>query len=141
MPVATPTTTVAVSTAAAPITLQTAATAARSIGGKLTLPASFADTAFVTAQQTFAAAPKVTLKYQGVDPVVGTYTLANLPTTAPQYAAYSATLPLVFAARTDTVPGTAKYAVEATATGIGSKIVSPVDLAAADVANVNFTFP
>lgn len=138
VPVATTTTTTTVSTAAVPITLQTAA-AGRDISGKITYPVNYADSAYVAAQQTFSAGPKVTVKYQGVDVTTGAYTLANLQTGAPLLAPYNPTLPLIFSAKGDTAPGTGKYAVEASATGLTSKLATPVDLTAGNQANVNFT--
>lgn len=138
VPVATTTTTTAVSTSAAPITLVTTA-AGRDISGKISFPANYADSAFVAAQQTFSAGPKVTVKYLGVDVTTGAYTIANLQTGMPQLATYGATLPLLFNAKGDTTPGTGKYAVEATASGLTSKTVTPVDLTTSSQANVNFT--
>ena len=138
VPVATTTTTTAVSTATAPIVLQTAA-AGRDISGKVTYPLNYAEAGYVAAQQTFASGPKVTVKYQGVDVTTGAYTLANLQTSAPQLAPYSPTLPLLFTAKGDTTPGTGKYAVEASAVGLTSKTITPVDLTTSSQANVNFT--
>jgi hypothetical protein len=133
VPVATTTTTVAVSTKTAPITLLTSA--ARTLSGTVTLPPGFVDTGYVAAQQSFAAGPKVTVKYQGIDVTNNAYSL-NLPIAAPQLGQYSATLPIALTTRTDTMPGTGKYTVEASATGLASKSVS-ADLTAADQANVN----
>lgn len=140
VPVATTTSTVAVSTIGTPISLLTAATPARTISGTVTLPASFTDVAYVAAQQSFAAGPKVTVKYQGADVTNGTYTLLNLPTAAPQLGQYSATLPIALVSKSDTTPGTGKYTVEASATGFMSKTMTPVDLTTTNQ-TVNFTFP
>lgn len=137
VPVASTTSTVAVSTTGTPISLQTAATAARSISGTVALPVGTAETGYVAAQQSFAAGPKVTVKYQGVD-VSGTYSLSNLPTVAPQLGQYSATLPIALTSRTDTVPGTGKYTVEASVAGFASK-TTPVDITTADQTGINFT--
>ena len=127
----------ALSTAAAPITL--AASTMGSIGGVVTLaPVSTTEAAFVSAKQSFAAGPTVTIKYQGTDLATGAYTIANLPVAAPQYAAYSATLPLVFAASTTTTPGTGKYRVDASATGYTAKSTATVDISAANQSAVNF---
>lgn len=138
VPVDTATSTVALSTTGTPISLQ-AATSPRSISGKVTLPADSTEVAFVAAQQTFAGGPKITVKYQGADLNTGTYTLSNLPTTAPQYAQYSATLPIIFAAKSDTTPGTGKYTVEASATALTSATVTSVDLTTIDQTNVDLT--
>ena len=137
VPVATLTTTTVVSTAAVPITLPTAA-AGRDISGKITYPVNYAESGYVGAQQTFAAGPKVTVKYQGVDVSTGAYTIANLQTSAPQLGLYSTTLPIVFTAKSDTTPGTGKYAVESTAVGLASKTITPVDLTTSSQTNVNF---
>ena len=137
VPVATTMTTTPVSTSAAPIVLAPAA-AGRDISGKVTYPVNYTDSAYIAAQQTFASGPKVTVKYQGVDITTGAYTLANLQTSAPQLAPYSTTLPLVFTAKADTTPGTGKYAVEASAAGLASKTVTPVDLTTSNQFNVDF---
>lgn len=141
VPVASPTSSVALSTSSAPLALQAVTTEpAGTISGTVTLPANSSETAFVAAQQRFAAGPKVTVKYQGAN-LSGAYTLANLPTIAPRLAQYSATLPLSFAAQTNTTPGTGKYAVEASAFGFTPKSVASVDLNTGDKPGVNFTLP
>lgn len=124
----------AVSTAAAPISLSQSATG--SISGSVTLtPASTTVTAFVTAKQALASGP-VAIRYQGVD-LTNAYTLANLPLAAPQYAAYSATLPLTFNAATGVTPGA--YSLDASATGYTTQTVAAVDLTAGNKTGVNFT--
>ena len=140
VPVESATSTVALSTSGTPLTLQAAATAepSRAISGSVTLPSNSTEVAYVAARQSFAAGPKVTVRYQGAA-VSGAYTLANLPTIAPRLAKYSTTLPLSFAAQTDTTPGTGKYAVEASAAGVASKSVASVDVTAGDKTDVNFT--
>jgi hypothetical protein len=138
VPVADTTSTVALSTAGAPINLQSAATPARAISGTVTLPSGSEEVAYVAAQQTFAGGPKVTIKYKGADLLNGTYTLSNLPTVAPQFGQYSATLPITFAAKSDTTPGTGKYAAVASATGVASKTVASVDVTGADQTGVDF---
>jgi len=131
--------TTAVSTTAAPLTL--AASLAGSIGGTVTLsPVSATEAAYVTAKQTFAAGPTVTIKYAGADLLTGAYTIANLPLNAPQYALYSATLPLVFAPAATVTPGVGKYTVEASAAAYLTKpFATPVDISTANATNVNFT--
>ena len=132
------TSTTALSTSAAPITLATSTTG--SISGTVTLaPASATEPAFVAAKQSFAAGPTVTIKYQGADLATGAYTLAQLPVAAPQYTAYSATLPLVFTQNLTSTPGTGKYTVDASATGYATKSVTPVDITTANQSNVNFS--
>lgn len=127
----------ALSTSAAPITL--AASTMGSIGGVVTLaPVSATEAAWVSAKQSFASGPTVTIKYQGADLATGAYTIANLPVAAPQYATYSATLPLVFAASTTTPPGTGKYRVDASATGYTAKSIATVDISVANQSAVNF---
>lgn len=135
VPVASTTSTTALSTSAAPITL--AASATGSIGGTVGLtPVSLTETAFVSAKQSFAAGPTVTVKYQGVE--AGAYLLNNLPLAAPRFAAYSATLPLAFSAQTNTVPGTAKYAVSASAFGYATSAPVTVDIGTTNQIGVNF---
>lgn len=135
VPVASATSTTALSTSAAPLTL--AASATGSIAGTVGLtPASLTETAFVSAKQSFAAGPTVTVKYQGVE--AGAYSLSNLPLAAPRFAAYSATLPLTFSAQTNTVPGTAKYAVSASAFGYATSAPATVDIGTTNQSGVNF---
>jgi hypothetical protein len=125
------------STAAAPLTMATSATG--SIGGTVTLPASATEPAYVAAKQTFAAGPTVTIRYAGADITTGAYTIANLPLAAPQYAAYSATLPLSFATAVTVLPGAGKYRVEASGTGYAVKAIDLVDISTANAAKVDFT--
>jgi hypothetical protein len=124
-------------TATAPLTLVASATG--TIGGTVTLPANATEAAYVAAKQTFAAGPTVTIKYAGADIATGAYTIANLPLAAPQYAAYSATLPLVFAPSATVQPGVGKYRVEASGTGYTAKAIDAVDISAANAAKVDFT--
>jgi hypothetical protein len=126
-----------VSTAAAPLDLPVSAT--NSIAGTVTLPANATEAAYVSAKQTFAAGPTVTLKYAGADISTGAYTIANLPVTAPQYAAYSATLPLSFTAAATVLPGVGKYRVEASGTGYTTGAINAVDISTANATAVNFT--
>ena len=124
-------------TAAAPLTL--AASATGSISGTVTLPANATEAAYVAAKQSFAAGPAVTIRYAGADISTGAYTIASLPLAAPQYVAYSATLPLVFAPGATVQPGVGKYRVEASGTGYTAKAIDAVDISAANAAKVDFT--
>jgi hypothetical protein len=136
VPVATTTSITAISTAAAPINLVAGANGSIS-GTATTTPASATEPVYVAAKQTFAAGPTVTIKYQGADLATGAYTIANLPVTAPQYAAYSATLPLVFSPNL-TTPGAGKYKLDASATGYTTQSLPLVDISVASQLNVNF---
>ncbi|MCC7641980.1 MULTISPECIES: DUF4382 domain-containing protein [unclassified Janthinobacterium] len=139
VPVATATSTTTLSSASAPINLVAAATAPGIIGGTVALaPVSSTEVATVSAKQSFAAGPTVTVKYQGVDIATGAYAL-TLPTVAPQLAPYSATLPLVFTAQANTLPGTGKYKVEAAANGYAVQTLPSVDIATANQLGVSFT--
>ena len=139
VPVATATSTTTLSSASAPINLVAAATAPGIIGGTVALaPVSSTEVATVSAKQSFAAGPTVTVKYQGVDIATGAYAL-TLPTVAPQLAPYSATLPLVFTAQANTLPGTGKYKVEAAANGYAVQSVPSVDISTANQLGVSFT--
>lgn len=131
--------TTSVSTTAAPLTLATSLSG--SIGGAVVLaPVSATEAAYVSAKQTFVAGPTVTIKYAGADLLTGAYTIANLPLNAPQYAVYSATLPLAFAAAATVTPGVGKYQVDASAVGYTLKsFATPVDIALANAININFT--
>lgn len=138
VPVATETSTTAVSTATAPIVMADSAMA--SISGTATLsPSSTTESALVSAKQTFASGPTVTVKFKGADITSGAYSIANLPVAAPQYAVYSATQPLAFTAATTVTPGVGKYKVEASAAGYATKSVDSVDVSAASATGVNFT--
>lgn len=138
VPVATATTKVALSTAAAPITMPVSQTG--SIGGTVKLaPVSATEVATVSAKQTFGSGSTVTVKYANADLTTGAYTLAGLPLAAPQYAPYSATLPLVFSSLGVVTPGVAKYTVSAAATGYAAKtFATPVDITAGNATSVNF---
>jgi hypothetical protein len=128
--------TTAVSTTAAPLTLAPSNTG--SISGTVIMnPPSSTEAAYVAAKQSFASGTTVTIKYQGADLATGAYTIANLPIVAPQYAAYSSTLPLTFGATTGITP--AKYTVEASANGYATKSVDGIDLSTGNQAAVNFT--
>jgi hypothetical protein len=100
-------------------------------------PPSSTEAAYVAAKQSFASGPTVTIKYQGADLATGAYTIANLPVVAPQYAVYSATLPLTFAASAGLTAGT--YRVDASATGYTAKSIDGVNIATANATGVNFT--
>lgn len=137
VPVATATSTTAVSTASAPIAL--AVSQGGSISGTATLAGvAVTEAAYVSAKQTFSGGPTVTVKYKGADLLTGAYTLSELPLAPPQLATYGGGLPLVFTARTNTTPGTAKYRVDAAANGYTAKSIASVDLTAVNQINVNF---
>ncbi|OGB02013.1 MAG: hypothetical protein A3E79_13510 [Burkholderiales bacterium RIFCSPHIGHO2_12_FULL_61_11] len=139
VPVASTTSTVVVSSSVEPINLQAAATANRIISGTAILnPLSTTEAAYVTAKQSFATGPTVSIKYQGADVTTGAYSL-SLPTVAPQLVSYSATLPLVFVTKTDTTPGTGKYKLEASANGYTTASMPSVDISTANQTAVNFT--
>ncbi|QOL50081.1 DUF4382 domain-containing protein [Massilia litorea] len=136
VPVASTTSTTTLSTAAAPIALP--ASTVGTIGGTVTMtPPSSTEAAYVAAKQSFASGSTVTIKYQGADLATGAYTIANLPVVAPQYAVYSATLPLSFAASAGLSAGS--YRVDASATGYTAKSVDGVNIATANATGVNFT--
>ncbi|UGQ47541.1 DUF4382 domain-containing protein [Massilia endophytica] len=126
------------STSAAPIA-PVLSPGGRSIGGNVSLtPGSTTEPAQVSAMQTIAGGPTVTLKYTLTPIGGGAYTLENLPIASPRYAAYSATLPLAFATAT-TTPPLAQYRVDASATGYATKSVATVDVSVVSPINVNFT--
>jgi hypothetical protein len=138
VPVATASANVALSTSAAPLTLVNSQTG--SISGTVVLsPASTTEAAYVAAKQTVTTGATVTIRYKGADLATGAYTIDNLPVTAPQYAVYSATLPLVFNAASSVLPGVAKYQVDASANGYATKSVPMVDISTQNQSNVNFT--
>lgn len=137
VPVVSSTSVVMLSSSALPLSLNAAATPDRSISGIVTLSAA-PETAYVAAKQGFASGPTVTVKYQGADVASGAY-LLSLPSVAPQLAAYSSTLPLVFVTKTDTTPGTGKYKMEASALNYTTAMIPSVDISLASQVGVNFT--
>ncbi len=136
VPVTSATSTTVVATRAAPISLAGSAMGWITGNVKLT-PASTTAVAWVSAKQSFIAGPTVTVKYAGADLLMGGYVIDKLPMAAPQYAAYSATLPLAFAAGTTTAPG--KYTVEASAEGYATQSVAGVDSTTQVQARTDFT--
>ena len=82
--------------------------------------------------------PTVTLRYTNADLATGAYSITRLPLAAPQYAAYSATLPLAFSSA-GTIPATGMYKVDASATGYATLSKPSVDINAANAVNVNFS--
>jgi hypothetical protein len=137
VPVTSTTATTSLSTSIAPISLT--GSESGTISGAVTLtPVSATEVAYVTAMQSIASGPTVVIKYQGADLLTGIYTLSNLPVTAPQYAVYNASLPLIFTASTTTVPGTGKYRVDASASGYTTKSIASVDISTSNQSNVNF---
>jgi hypothetical protein len=138
VPVASTSSRVALSTSNAPIMMLTSAT--RFISGTVLLnPSITTDVGYISAQQTFNAGPKVTVKYRGADIANGDYSLTKLPIAAPQYGVYSPTLPIVLTTQNNTIPGTGKYLVSAGATGYTTQTNPSVDLTAIDAAGINFT--
>jgi hypothetical protein len=136
VPVASTTSVTQLSTQAAPLTL--AASTMGSISGTVTLPANATSTAYVAAKQTVGTNTVVTVKSQAADASTGAYTIANLSIAAPQYVAYTATLPLTFTASASTAAG--KYTVEASADGYTTQtLATPVDITAGNQTGVNFT--
>ena len=139
VPVATASSTTALSTVAAPLTLATSPVG--SIAGSVSMtPASATgEAAYVSARQTFASGPTVVIKYAGADLATGAYTLNNLPVAAPQYAAYSATLPLKFSAPTTSTQGAGQYSMSASATGYATQTrANAVDIVTQNASNINF---
>ncbi|WP_020656550.1 DUF4382 domain-containing protein [Massilia niastensis] len=134
VPVASIASTTVLSTAGAPIML--APGIGGSISGAVSMSPASQEAAYVSAKQSFAAGPTVTIRYQGADLASGAYTLANLPVSAPQYATYSAALPLAFSASGATAAGV--YRVEAAAAGHAGKAVDGVDIKAANRSNLDF---
>lgn len=138
VPVASSTSTAVLSTSAYPISLTSALLGPGVISGTVTLnPLNNAVVPYVTAKQSFTAGPIVSIKYQGANLSDGSYAL-TLPTVAPQLAAYSSTLPLVFVTQNNTMPGTGKYKVEAVATGYATQNIASVDISLLNQSGVNF---
>lgn len=137
VPVASTTATTSLSTSIAPIVLENSATGIIS-GAVILTPTSVTEVGYVSAIQSIASGPTVVVKYQGADLLNGAYTLSNLPLTAPKYAVYNASLPLVFSASTTTLHGIGKYRVDASASGYTTKSIASVDISISNQSNVNF---
>lgn len=139
VPVASTTSTTALSTATVPLSLSDSMMG--SIGGTVVLsPASATEVGYVSARQTFSAGRTVTIKYAGGDLLTGAYSIGALPIAAPQYAAYSSALPLAFAPALTVTPGVGRYNVIASAAGY-TAVAYPtaVDILVANASNINFT--
>lgn len=120
--------TVMVSTQAAPINLPVSAT--HNIGGTVRLsPASSTVAAYVAAKQTPGTSPAVTVKTQAPDLATGAYSL-TLSVAAPLLGQYgTGTLPVTFAAQT---AAAGKYSAEASADGYRTQSAN-ADISAGDV--------
>jgi hypothetical protein len=154
-------TTVAVSTVAAPIVLPTSTTS--KISGQVgyaTGKAAPDSGTWVAASQSFVAnattgipATTIAHRFQPVDQATGNYTLTDLPRASLRYALYKPALPLTLANIT-TVPAAGRYKVEAVANGYSrvttfgtnstgvpiATATTDVNASAGDVANVNMIF-
>jgi hypothetical protein len=138
VPVTSTTGMVPISTSGAPFSLPTTSLMG-SISGTATLtPVSATDSPLVSAKQAITGGPTVTLRYTNADLSTGAYSITKLPLAAPQYAAYSATLPLTFSSA-GTIPATGMYKVDATATGYTTLSNPAVDINVANAVNVNFS--
>ena len=129
VPVASTTSVVTLSNNATPITLPVSLTGTIS-GTEILNPTSSTEVAYVAAKQTFGTTPIVTVKFTAADDSTsppGFYSL-TLPTGAPMFGQYSATLPVALVAQAD-VAG--KYTAVASATGYQTQSVSK-DISAAD---------
>jgi hypothetical protein len=125
--------TTSLSTASTPLSLAPSNTA--SISGTVTATPATTEPIYVTAKQVLSGSFVVTVRSQGADITNGTYTLANLPTAAPQYAQWSPTLPLSFAP----TPTPGVYSVEASSAGYTTKSAGNVDVTAGSKSGVNIT--
>lgn len=154
-------TTVAVSTVTAPVTLTTSTTSKISgqvgyVAGKVAPDSGTwvaASQSFVANATTGVPATTVTYRFQPVDQATGNYTLTDLPRSSLRYALYKPALPLTLANIT-TVPAAGRYKVEAVATGYSrvttfgtnssgvpnAAATADVNASAGDVANVNIIF-
>jgi hypothetical protein len=139
--------TVAVSTVAAPLTLATSVTG--TISGQVTYAASKVapdSGTWVQASQTIAAnttvgnaATTVTYRFQPVDLVSGSYTLTDLPRASLQFALYKPALPLAPAKATTSL-GDGRYRVEAVATNYSNTTTTAsanVNISSANQSGIN----
>ncbi len=140
LPVTSITATTVLSTSVAPLTMATSASASATVCGTVTLAAvSATEVAYVAAKHSFASGPTAIVKFQGADLVSGAYRLGNLPLAAPHYTLYGATLPLVFASATSTVPSVGKYRVDVTAAGYTGMSIGTLDVSLINQLVVNLS--
>ncbi|MGN6390097.1 MAG: DUF4382 domain-containing protein [Burkholderiaceae bacterium] len=139
VPVADASTTVTLNTAAQPIALPVSED--RAVTGAVAMTPASDTPAYVTAGQTFAGGPTVTLKYRGVDVSSGSaaYRLSNLPAAAPQLWRYAAGATITLTTPAGTTPGAGMYKVEASADGYAAPAARTADVHAADATGVDFT--
>jgi hypothetical protein len=123
-----------VSTGASPI--QMVPSKMGSISGVVTF-IYFGSGGLVSALQQFAPDVYGTIQYTAIDLGTGAYTLSNLPLAAPQYAAYTSSLPLAFSASGTATPG--NYTVMASSPGMLPKGVIGVDISTGDKTGVNLS--
>lgn len=140
VPVASSTSITLLSSNLMPLSLVPATTLPADISGMASLsPPSNSEVALVTAKQSFAIGPGFTVKYTNADAFTSAYILSNLSTANPQFAQYTANLPLTFMTTTGVLPGVGKYTVQASASGYQMKTISSVDISAGSQIGVNFT--
>ena len=136
VPVDTATSIVDISDSGTPITLHASAT--NTVSGTATLnPTSATEVAYVSAKQTFGAAPVVTVKSVAADDslsTLGDYSL-TLPADAPWLGQYTAIPPPIILTAQSGVAG--QYTMEASANGYQTSLPVDVDISALD-AVVNF---
>jgi len=139
VPVANSTDIVPVSTTEAPIYLQPAIAVPHSINGSITLdPVSKTEAGYATVKQAFLFGPIITVKRQNADIRTGAYNIPNVPSVAPQLGQYTSKLPIVFEPQDNTIPGTGKYSVEASAPGYISQANRSVDVTLRDQFDIDF---
>ncbi|MGC2047774.1 MAG: DUF4382 domain-containing protein [Gallionella sp.] len=128
-----------ISDSGTPITLHASATN-HTVSGTATLnPTSTTEVAYVTAKQTFGAAPVVTVKSVAADDSSsppGAYTL-TLPADAPWLGQYTAIPPPIILTAQSGVSG--QYTMEASANGYQTSPPANVDISAGNAENINFT--
>lgn len=116
VPVASTVSITALSSAAAPITLQASATGHFAMLMGLS-PVSSVDTAFGSASQRFASGTSVVIGYLMADLATNRITFTKLPLAAPQLAVYSATSALAFTAQPTVTPAAGAFQFAASAPG------------------------
>ncbi|XLZ67777.1 DUF4382 domain-containing protein [Massilia sp. SR12] len=138
VPVTSASTMVQLSTTLAPFGLGNPSLQGSISGTAALLPASSTEVAHLSARQAISGGPTVTLRYANADLSSGAYSIGKLPLQAPQYVAYSSTLPLTFTPAIST-PTAGSYLVHATATGYSAKTSAAVNISSADATGVNFS--
>jgi len=139
VPVATTTSTTVVSASGNGYWITLHASATNTVSGKVNLPSSSTEVAYVTAKQTIGTGPIVSIKTVAADDApstLGDYSLI-LPVDAPWLGQYTTVPPAIILAAQSGVAG--QYTMEASANGYQTSLPTDADISAGDAVNINFS--